>query len=159
MVTKQAKVLFLATANAARGQMAEAFVRHYAGDQYDAYSAGLAPMEIHPLTRQVMDEVGIDISGQQSVNVAEYLGKTHFGYIITVCSSAEAACPRTFLGVSHRLYWDMDDPTKFEGSPEETLVKFREVRDEVDARVKAWLADPNAGSTLMDWEKTAAAGS
>jgi arsenate reductase len=153
---RKKKVLFLATANTARGQMAEAFVRHYAADTYDAYSAGLSPVDIHPLTRQAMDEVGIDISDQRPVNVAEYLGKVHFGYIITVCSSAEAACPRTFMGVSHRLYWDMADPSKFQGTPGETLARFRETRDEIDARVQAWLRDPEAGTTLVDWSAAAA---
>ncbi len=154
-MTKQTKVLFLATANAARGQMAEALVRHYAGDSYEAHSAGLAPTDIHPMTFTVMEEVGVSMDGQRPVNVSEYLGKTHFGYIITVCSSAEAACPRTFMGVSHRLYWDLEDPMKFEGTPEETLAKFREVRDGIDDHVKAWLANPQANTTLVDWTSVA----
>ena len=87
------RVLFLCTANSARSQMAEAFLRSYAGDRYEAYSAGLEPKEIHPLTKKVMDEIGIDISGQYSKSLKDYMGKIHFGYLITVCADADEKCP------------------------------------------------------------------
>jgi len=74
------KVLFLCSANSARSQMAEAFLRSYAGDRYEAYSAGLEPKEIHPLTKKVMDEVGIDISGQYS----KALKDTWVKYILVI---------------------------------------------------------------------------
>ena len=69
------KVLFLCTGNSARSQMAEAFLRTFARDKYEAYSAGLEPEEIHPLTRVAMEEIGIDISSQYSKALKEYMGK------------------------------------------------------------------------------------
>ena len=94
------RVLFLCTGNSARSQMAEAFLRSYAGDRYEAYSAGLEPKEIHPLTKKVMDEIGIDISGQNSKSLKDYMGRLHFGYLITVCSQADANCPTAFPDLS-----------------------------------------------------------
>jgi len=133
------KVLFLCTGNSARSQMAEAFLRQLAGDRFDAFSAGLAPKGIHPFTRQVLAEAGLDISGQTSKDVAQFLGRVHFGYLITVCSNAEAHCP-IFPGVSVRLHWPFDDPAAAEGSEAERLAGFRRVRDEIKARIEAWLA-------------------
>ena len=121
--------------------MAEAFLRKHGGDKFEAYSAGLEPKGIHPYTLQVMNEVGIDLSEQRSKDVMEYMGRKHFGYLITVCAHAEANCPTTFPGVSQRLHWPIDDPAAFEGSEEETLAKFREVRDEVEQRILAWLKE------------------
>ena len=118
------KVLFLCVSNSARSQMAEAFLRSYAGDKYEAYSAGVEPKEIHPLVRTVMAEIGIDISGQRSKAFREYMGRVHFGYLITVCSEAEERCPRTFPGIGQRLHWDFEDPAAFKGTDEDTLNKF-----------------------------------
>ncbi len=134
------KVLFLCTGNSARSQMAEAILRRLAGDRFEAFSAGLEPKGINPYTRQVMEEVGIDLAGQWSKDVTEYLGKVNFGYLITVCDHAEKNCPTTFLGVSNRLHWSLEDPAAFQGSDEQTLAKFREVRDDIDKRMQAWLA-------------------
>ena len=134
-------VLFLCTGNSARSQMAEALLRRYAGDEFDVHSAGLEPKGVNPYSTQVMNEIGIDIRGQRSKDVSKYLGKKHFGYLITVCSNAEARCPTTFPGVGQRLRWSFDDPAAFQGSDQETLVKFREVRDQIDARLRAWLSE------------------
>lgn len=133
-------VLFLCTGNSARSQMAEAFLREYGGDRFDAYSAGLEPKEINPYTRRVMAEIGFDLSGQRSKDVTEYLGKQHFGYLITVCAQAEKNCPKTFLGVGQRLHWPIDDPAAFEGTDEAKMARFREIRDEIASRVWAWIA-------------------
>jgi arsenate reductase len=135
------KVLFLCTGNSARSQMAEAFLRQYAGDRFEAHSAGLEPRPIHPFTLRVMEEVGYDLLGHRSKDVCEYLGKHHFGYLITVCSHAEAHCPTAFLGVSQRLHWPIQDPAAFEGSEEETLERFRQARNEIAARIKMWLLE------------------
>jgi arsenate reductase len=133
------RVLFLCTGNSARSQMAEAFLRRSAGDRFEVYSAGLEPKGIHPYTRQVLAEVGIDISDQTSKDLSQFLGRVHFGYLITVCSNAEARCP-VFPGVSVRLHWPFDDPAAVEGSEAERLACFRRVRDEIKARIEAWLA-------------------
>lgn len=135
------KVLFICTGNSARSQMAEALLRNYGGDRFEAFSAGLEPKGINPLTKRVMEEIGLSLDGQYSKNVKEYLGKVNFGYLITVCDHAEKNCPTTFLGVSHRLHWSFEDPAAFQGSEEETLAKFRQVRDLIAARIQAWLKE------------------
>jgi arsenate reductase len=72
--------------------------------------------------------------------VFQYLGRVSFGYIITVCSNAEARCP-IFPGISYRFYWPFDDPAAVEGTDDEKLAKFREVRDQIDQRIRAWLIE------------------
>jgi arsenate reductase (thioredoxin) len=133
------RVLFLCTSNSARSQMAEAFLRTSAGDRYEAFSAGLDPKEIHPLTRKVMDEIGIDIRNQHSKALKEYMGKISFGYLITVCSDADKRCPTTFPGMGHRLHWNIENPANFIGSEDEKLYKFREIRDLVKNKVNDWV--------------------
>ena len=134
------KVLFLCTGNSARSQMAESFLRSHAPETYEPYSAGLEPTDINPLTRQVMAEVGHDLSGQWSKSIREYMGKQHFGYLITVCDQAEERCPTTFPGIADRLHWSFEDPAAFSGSEEERLSKFREIRDLTSAQVRDWIA-------------------
>ncbi len=135
------KVLFLCMGNSCRSQMAEAFLRKYGGDRFEAYSAGLEPKDIHPYTRQVMQEIGVSLEGQRSKDVAEYLGRVHFGYLITVCSNAEERCPTAWPDVDRRFHWFFEDPAAAEGTEEEKLAKFRQVRDQIERRIKEWLAE------------------
>jgi arsenate reductase (thioredoxin) len=143
---KRTKVLFLCTGNSARSQMAEAFLRQRAGDRFEVHSAGLEARGINPYTVRVMEELGYDLGEQRSKDFTEYLGKQHFGYLITVCVQAEERCPSTFLGVSRRIHWPIDDPAAFEGSEEEILGQFRRARDEIAAHVEAWLAEPGVAA-------------
>jgi arsenate reductase (thioredoxin) len=136
---EKAKLLFLCTGNSARSQMAEALLRRLAGDRFEAYSAGLEPDGLNPLAVEAMAEIGIDISGQRSKSVEEYLGREHFGYLITVCDHAAANCP-TFPGVSSRLHWSLVDPAAAEGSHEERLEVFRRVRDELGRLIEEFVA-------------------
>ena len=136
------RVLFLCTGNSARSQMAEAFLRKFGGDQFEAYSAGLEPKGLNPFTIQVMQEVDIDVSRQQSKGVGTYLGKVLFQYLITVCDDAEKNCPSTWPGISKREHWSFEDPAAFEGTDEEKLANFRQVRDQIEARIKAWITNP-----------------
>jgi arsenate reductase (thioredoxin) len=138
---KKTKVLFLCIGNSARSQIAEAFLRCWAGDRFEVHSAGLEAKGISPYTLRAMEELGYDLSQQRSKDVTEYLGKDHFGYLITVCTRAEERCPRTFLGVSQRIHWPIDDPAAFEGTEEETLEAYRRARDEIAVRLEAWLAE------------------
>ncbi len=135
------KVIFLCTGNSARSQMAEAFLRKYGGEKFEAYSAGLEPKGINPYTIQVMDEIGISLERHQSKSVTEYLGKTHFTYLFTVCGHAEKNCPRTFLSSGIHTHWDFEDPAAFEGTDEGKLAKFREVRDQMEAKIQGWLEE------------------
>lgn len=137
----QTKVLFLCTGNSARSQMAEAFLRLYGGDKYAAYSAGVEPQGINPYTEKVMAEIGVDITGQRSKDLAEYMGKTHFSYLITVCAHAEERCPSTFPGVSRRLFWDFEDPAAAEGDEQAKLEIFRAIRDQIKDKVKLWVSE------------------
>ena len=134
---RKTRVLFLCTHNAARSQMAEALLRHHAGDLFEVHSAGLEPTEIHPLTYKVMAEKGFDLAGQRSKSLMEYFMKRHIGYLITVCASAEQLCP-TMPYVGERLYWPVEDPSAGGGSEEEQMARFRAARDELEGRVVAW---------------------
>jgi len=142
------RVLFLCTGNSARSQMAEAFLRKNAGERFEAHSAGLKPVSVNPLTIQVMQEVGIDISGQTSKGVDIYLGKTLFQYLITVCDDADKNCPTTWPGVNQRMHWSFEDPAAFEGTEQEKLSKFREVRDQIELRIQTWLKEQDVAQTM-----------
>ncbi|MGD0203801.1 MAG: arsenate reductase ArsC [Candidatus Bathyarchaeia archaeon] len=137
---EKTKVIFLCTRNSARSQMAEAFLRKYAGNYFEVYSAGFEPQPIHPYTIKVMRELGYDLSDQYPKDLTQYLGKIHFGIVITVCPKAEKTCP-TIPGVSTRMYWPFEDPAAFQGTEEEKLAKFREVRDQINEKIKTWLKD------------------
>jgi len=141
MSASNERVLFLCTGNTARSQMAEAFLRKYAGKHLEAYSAGFMPSVINPYTELVMREIGVYLPGQYPKSVKEYLGKMTFTYLITVCAGAEERCPTTFPGIGQRLSWAFDDPAAVEGSEEEKLQKFREVRDQIERRIKLWLQE------------------
>lgn len=104
--------------------MAEAFLRKYAGDRFEVYSAGLKPKGINPLTIEVMNEVGLDISTYKSKGVETYLGKMPFQYLITVCDDAEKNCPSVWPGVNVRLHWSFDDPAAFAGTDSEKIQNF-----------------------------------
>jgi arsenate reductase len=121
--------------------MAEAFLRKYGDGHFEPHSAGLEPKGLNPLTVQVMNEAGIDISGQTSKGIETYLGKTLFQYLITVCDDADKNCPTVWPGVNRRMHWSFEDPARFEGSEEEKLAKFREVRDLIEKRIKEWVAE------------------
>lgn len=133
------RVLFLCTGNSARSQIAEALLRRHAGDRFEVHRAGIEPKGINPYTGRVLEEIGLDISRHRSKDVTEYLGRVHFGYIITVCASAEANCP-IFPFAAIRLRWPFDDPAAFEGPDDATLAKFRQVRDQIDTKIREWLS-------------------
>jgi len=128
--------------------MAEAFLRYYAGQHFEVYSAGLEPKDIHPLTIQVMEELGIDMSSHHSKQLMDYAGKVHFGFLITVCSKAEEKCP-IFPGMGVRLHWPFEDPTTASGNEEEQLVVFQRVRNEVQQKLIAWLQEQEIPPTSM----------
>ncbi len=138
------RVLFLCTGNSARSQMAEAFLRRYGGDQFEAYSAGLEPKGINPLTIQVMQEIGYDLSGQRSKGVKEFLGSVFIHQLITLCDDAEKNCPTIWPGVVTKMHWSFEDPAAFKGSEAAKLEKFREVRDQIERKVHRWVLEQEA---------------
>jgi arsenate reductase (thioredoxin) len=133
------KVLFLCTGNSARSQMAEALLRAYAGDHFEVFSAGMEPRGINPLTIQVMEEMGLDLSGHTSKDLNSFIGKISFDTMITVCGRAEESCP-IFPGMGIRMHWDIEDPSKFSGTEAAKLAKFREVRNRLDHKIRLWLS-------------------
>lgn len=132
-------VLFLCTGNSCRSQMAEGFLRKYAGERFDVFSAGLDPRPVHPLAVQVMGEIGIDISGQKSKGIETVLGKQSFKHAIFVCRDAEENCPSIYPFALEKLSWPFEDPAAFEGSQDATVAKFREIRDQIDKKIREWL--------------------
>lgn len=134
------RVLFLCTQNSARSQMAEAFLRVHAGNNFEVYSAGLEPSQLNPLAIKVMNEKGISMEGHYSKPLSVYLGKLHFSYLITVCARAEARCP-IFPGMGTRLAWPFEDPAETQENEEKQLDKFRQVRDAIELKIKSWLTE------------------
>jgi arsenate reductase len=134
------KVLFLCTGNSARSQMAEAFLRDYAEGAFEVHSAGLEPKDaILPDVLEVMQERGLNMQGQHPKGVETYLGRTNFAHVITVCGNAEEKCPTVFLTMGRHEHWPFEDPAKYQGSQDGRLEFTRQVRDQIDQRVRSWL--------------------
>jgi arsenate reductase (thioredoxin) len=136
-VSARRRVLFLCTHNSARSQMAEGLLRHLAGDRFEAYSAGTEATRVRPLAVRAMDELGIDISGQESKTLDRYLGEP-FDPVITVCDQAAEACP-VFPGAKERLHWSFPDPSTATGTEDEQLAVYRSVRDAIRRRIETEL--------------------
>lgn len=136
------KVLFVCVHNSARSQMAEALLKKMAGDRFEVESAGLKPGKLNPLAVEVMKEIGIDISGNQTKSAFDLFkqGKL-YTHVITVCDETSAEqCP-FFPGITTRLHWSFADPSGFEGTQEEKLVKTRLVREAIREKIEAWLKE------------------
>ncbi len=132
-------VLILCTGNSCRSHLAESFLRAAAGDILDVQSAGSKPAGyVHPMAIKVMQEVGIDISKHTSKHLNEFLNRK-VETVITVCGNADQACP-IFPGQVNRHHWPFYDPAKAEGSEEEILKVFRQVRDEIKRVFEAYAA-------------------
>lgn len=131
------RVLILCTGNSARSQMAEALLSAMAGDRYEVYSAGLKPSVVNPLAIEAMLEMGMDISGNRSKHLNEFLGQP-FDYVITVCDNAAENCP-VFPGHTERIHWSFPDPALAQGSHAERLAVFRRTRDNLADRLRRWV--------------------
>ena len=131
------RVLFLCTHNSARSQMAEALLRHLGGDRFEAHSAGTEATAVRPLAVKAMSELGIDIARQTSKTLDAYVND-RFAYVITVCDDANEACPY-FPNADRRMHWSLPDPSKATGTEEQQLAMYRNVRDDLRARIEAEL--------------------
>ena len=131
------RVLFLCTGNSCRSQMAEGWLRHLAGDRYEAFSAGIEAHGLNPEAVAVMAEVGIDISGHTSDLISSYAA-TPMDWFITVCDHAAETCPLTPPGC-RTLHWSFPDPPRMVRerglSGDEAREVYRAVRDEIRAQV------------------------
>lgn len=130
------RVLILCTANSARSQMAEGLLRHLAGDTLEVFSAGAKPSIVNPFAIQAMHQRGIDISQHRSKHLNEFL-QDEFDYVLTVCDAAAETCP-VFPGKAQRVHWSFPDPAAVEGSDEEKLASFIQVRDSLETTLGAW---------------------
>lgn len=128
--------------NSARSQMAEAFLKKYGGDRFEVESAGLEPGKLNPIVVEAMKEVDIDISQNKTKSVFDFYKQgRQYDYVITVCDESQSgACP-VFPGKGERLHWGFPDPSVFMGSHEEKLKKTKEVRGQVEAKIKDWLSE------------------
>ena len=124
------RVLFLCTGNSCRSQMAEAWLRHLAGDRFESLSAGTAPVNINPGAVAAMAELGVSLDGHRSKHIDEFAAHPP-DLVITVCDRARESCP--VLPGARILPWSFDDPA---GQP---IEEFRRVRDEIGSAIRAWL--------------------
>jgi arsenate reductase len=131
------RVLILCTGNSARSQMAEGLLRAMGGERYEAFSAGTRPSAVRAEAIAVMRELGIDISAQRSKSVDEFLDR-EIDLIVTVCDNARESCP-VFPARCERLHWPFADPAAVEGPDTVRLAAFREVRDQIRARLAEFL--------------------
>jgi arsenate reductase len=131
------RVLFLCTGNSARSQMAEGLLRHCAGDRYEVFSAGTQPVGLNPGAVEAMRELGIDIAGQRSKHMNEFI-RQPFDYVITVCDRAKDACPR-WPHAATLLHWSFEDPAAATGTAEERRQAFRTVRDQIRMHIEEFL--------------------
>lgn len=123
------KILVLCTGNSCRSQLAEGYLRHFAGDKAVVYSAGVETHGVNPKAVAVMEEDGIDISGHTSNNVNEYRD-INFDYVITVCDNAKERCP-VFPSSAKQFHENFPDPAKATGTPEQIMDAFRSVREQI----------------------------
>ncbi len=130
------RVLFVCTHNSARSQMAEVFLKYLAPDRFEVESAGLEAGTLNPLVVQVMQEVGLDISGNRTKTVKTVSASDRpFDYVITMCEAA--ACP--VLPARQVIHWPFDDPAQFQGTPDEKLARIRIIRDKIRQTIEQWL--------------------
>lgn len=131
------RVIFICTHNSARSQMAEAMLREFGGDTFEAFSAGIEAAAIRPEAIQVMNEFGMDISGQRSKTIDEFHGQA-FEWFITVCDEAQKNCP-VLPGVQEVAHWSIEDPSLAEGPADERLAAFRRARDLIRNRLRVFI--------------------
>ena len=131
-------ILVLCTGNSCRSQIAEGYLRHYAGENSNVYSAGVETHGVNPRAISIMNEVGIDISNHTSNHVDEY-GNINFDFIITVCDNAKERCPY-FPSKAERLHYNFPDPAKASGTEEEIVNEFRRVRVLIDDYCKDFVS-------------------
>jgi arsenate reductase len=135
-------VLFVCIHNSARSQMAEAFLNQICTEQFHAYSAGIEPGKLNPIVVEAMQEIGTDISQNQTKSVDAMLKSGQkFDHVITVCDETSAErCP--FIpGLTSRLHWGFPDPSALQGTPAEKLARTREIRDSIKAKVEEWCTE------------------
>ena len=131
------KIIFICTGNACRSQIAHGLFENMAGDEFEVFSAGSHPSQVHPMSLKIMEEIGIDISHHSSDFINDYL-KTGIEIVITVCDNANEICP-VFPGNVERIHWSIEDPFKGWDFDETQLKLFRATREEIKHRIIKFL--------------------
>ena len=144
------RVLFICTQNSARSQMAEGFLRAFAGDRFEVFSAGTEATEVRPMAIEVMHEQGVDISGHESKTLHRYLDQP-FDWVVTLCDQAREACP-VFPGAEQTAHWGFDDPSVATGNDEERRQVYRRVAREVATRVRQFITVADRPEAVKDRE-------
>jgi arsenate reductase len=139
----KARVLILCTGNSARSQMAEGLLRRFGGEQFEVFSAGTRPVGVNPLAIEAMWELGIDISAQRSKSVAEFAAEK-FATVITVCDNVAEECP-VFPGAPERVHWSLRDPAAVSGTRDKKLAAFREIRGDLERRIREFVSSAASG--------------
>jgi len=127
------KILFFCTGNSCRSQMAEGWARHLVGNFFQAQSAGIESHGMNPRAVAVMQDVGVDISHQESTTLTDDM-LASADYLVTVCGHADENCPALPAGI-RKEHWPLDDPARATGSEEEIMAVFRECRNDMRQRV------------------------
>lgn len=135
----QIRVLFVCIHNSGRSQMAEAFLKHIAGNNMHVESAGLEPRSINPLVIEVMQEVGLDLSQAKSNSIFDFFNEGRlYDYVISVCDdSNDSRCP-VFPGITERYHWPFPDPAELDGTHAENMNALREIRDGIKEKIIEW---------------------
>ena len=123
------KILVLCTGNSCRSQLAEGYLRHFAGEKAEVYSAGVETHGVYPKAIETMKEDGIDISNHTSNHIDEYRN-IDFDFVITVCDNAKERCPY-FPTKAKMFHHNFPDPAKATGTEDEVKAEFRAVRQEI----------------------------
>jgi arsenate reductase len=137
-MTQKTRVLFICTANAARSQMAEGYMRARYGDRYEVFSAGTRQSRVSVRAIQVMEEIGIDISTHRSKTLEEVRG-VPLDLAITLCDNAHRVCP-VVPSAKKTIHHGFADPHLTPGTDEEILLGYRMVRDEICAWIDRFVA-------------------
>ncbi len=133
------KVLVLCTGNSCRSQIAEAYLRHFAGEKVEIYSAGVETHGVNPRAIATMEEDGIDISQHTSNNFDQYFN-IDFDFVITVCDNAKERCP-FFPTNAKKFHHNFPDPAKATGTEEEILEQFRQVRQMIKSYSQQFVSE------------------
>lgn len=142
-MTQKTRVLFICTANAARSQMAEGYLRAKYGDRYEVFSAGTKHAHVSVRAIQVMKEIGIDISAHQSKTIDALRGES-FDIAITLCDNANRICP-IVPGAKKTIHHGFNDPHLTPGTDAEILEGYRRVRDEIAQWIDQFVAMETTG--------------
>lgn len=133
------KILVLCTGNSCRSQIAEGYLRHFAGNKAEIYSAGVETHGVNPKAIFIMKEDGIDISGHTSNNIDEYYN-FDFDYVITVCDNAKENCP-FFPTKAQKFHHNFPDPAKATGNENDLLQEFRNIREMIKQYCETFVAE------------------